>query len=344
MDTRGAPPAGRRCRRFAGYLAAERGLSQTTVATYAAEARAFLAFLDASGRDASAADAEDVSTYLEGRKVADIDPRTLAKAASALPLLLPLPRAGRQERHQPGAAGGIAATSPCVFPRYLESGDIDRAPGRAIPGDGALGLRDRALFELIYSCGLRVTEAVSLTRGARLPARIAPSASWARDRGNGWCPWGSGRNAQLELYLSEARPSLAGRQPSDSLFLGRGGRKLSRKTVWKAFKQHALRAGPRGPKVHTLRHSFATHLLQGGADLRSVQELLGHADIGTTQIYTHVSQEVLKDPRGVSSAGGAEADPETTAIAMEGERAGRQQPAKRTESRGKGSAARESRA
>jgi integrase/recombinase XerD len=106
-------------------------------------------------------------------------------------------------------------------------------------------------------------------------------------------PVGERAKRELEKYLAGSRPHLAGRSPSSVLFLGRGGRMLSRKTVWKIFKRLALQVGLEG-KVHSLRHSFATHLLQGGADLRSVQELLGHADIGTTQIYTHVSQEVLK--------------------------------------------------
>jgi integrase/recombinase XerD len=109
------------------------------------------------------------------------------------------------------------------------------------------------------------------------------------------------------------------------LFLGRGGRKLSRKTVWKTFKRLALAAGLEA-KVHTLRHSFATHLLQGGADLRSVQELLGHADIGTTQIYTHVSQEVLKKtheafhPRGAPDQ--APQDPAKSAEYRDADRGG----------------------
>jgi integrase/recombinase XerD len=105
---------------------------------------------------------------------------------------------------------------------------------------------------------------------------------------------GARAKSELGRYLSEVRPALLdGRRPTSVLFVSRGGRRLSRKTVWKSFKRLALRAGVEG-KVHTLRHSFATHLLSGGADLRSVQELLGHADIATTQIYTHVSQEALK--------------------------------------------------
>jgi integrase/recombinase XerD len=275
---------------FAGYLAAERGLAETTVSTYAAEARAFLAFLGASGREAAAAEPKDVSDYLAGRQVANIDPRTLAKAASAIRSFYRyLVLDGRSDTNP-----ARLVESPHVtmrIPRYLQAGEIDRLLD-AIPVDGALGLRDRALFELIYSCGLRVTEAVSLTvdRVSLREAALRVMGKGSRER---MVPMGERAKRELELYLSESRPSLAGRQASDSLFLGRGGRRLSRKTVWKAFKHHALRAGLEG-KVHTLRHSFATHLLQGGADLRSVQELLGHADIATTQIYTHVSQEVLK--------------------------------------------------
>jgi integrase/recombinase XerD len=279
---------------FAGYLAAERGLAQTTVSTYAAEARAFLAFLGGTDRDVSAASADDVSNYLAGRQVANIDPRTLAKSASAIRSFYRyLVLDGRSP-----ANPARLVESPHVtmrIPRYLKTDEIDRLLA-SVPADGPLGLRDRALFELIYSCGLRVTEAVALTvdRVSLRESALRVMGKGSRER---MVPIGERAKRELETYLSEARPTLAGRQASDALFLGRGGRRLSRKTVWKAFKRHALRAGLEG-KVHTLRHSFATHLLQGGADLRSVQELLGHADIGTTQIYTHVSQEVLKRTHG----------------------------------------------
>ncbi len=121
-------------------------------------------------------------------------------------------------------------------------------------------------------------------------------------------PVGERATAMLQRYLAEARPILArAGRPADALFLGRLGRKLSRKTVWRSFKRLAALAGLDGT-AHTLRHSFATHLLSGGADLRSVQELLGHADIATTQIYTHVSQDALRrvhntlHPRGFPAA------------------------------------------
>jgi integrase/recombinase XerD len=179
--------------------------------------------------------------------------------------------------------------------------DIEKLLGAAA-GDTLLGIRDRALFELIYSCGLRVSEAVGLTveRVSLREAALRVMGKGSRER---IVPLGRRARDELERYLAEVRPVLVGRRHVDALFLGRGGRRLSRKTVWKTFKTLAAKAGivpvpGRGSspsvKVHTLRHSFATHLLQGGADLRSVQELLGHADIATTQIYTHVSQEALK--------------------------------------------------
>lgn len=192
------------------------------------------------------------------------------------------------------------------IPRYLKTEEIERLLDACDPGQ-PLGIRDRAIFELIYSCGLRVSEAVGLT-----VARISLHERAVRVMGKGarerMVPLGERARKDLGEYLSSVRPSLLGRSSVDELFLGRGGKKLSRKTVWKIFKRLAASAGLEA-KVHTLRHSFATHLLQGGADLRSVQELLGHADIGTTQIYTHVSQEVLKrthaefHPRGTSAEG-----------------------------------------
>ena len=276
---------------FAEYLAAERGLSPTTVATYAAEARAFEAFLAMCGRSIEQADAADVEAYMTSRRVRDIDPRTLAKASSAIRsfyrfLVL-------ENRVTTNPAGSMDPQRVTMrIPRYLAAEEIDRLLDACDPVR-PLGIRDRALFELIYSCGLRVSEAVGLTvtRVSLPEAAVRVMGKGSRER---MVPMGKRAKEELEKYLSHSSdPYLPGALPVDTLFLGRGGKKLSRKTVWRIFKRLALSAGLEG-KVHTLRHSFATHLLQNGADLRSVQELLGHADIGTTQIYTHVSQEVLK--------------------------------------------------
>jgi integrase/recombinase XerD len=300
---------------FSVYLAAERRLSETTVATYTSETRAFLSFLKGAGRSVEAVKADDVIAWLVSRQVANIDARTLAKAASAVRAFFRfLVLEGRVESNPARLVD--APRVAMRIPRYLPAEEID-ALLDACDSTQALGIRDRALFELIYSCGLRVTEAVRLTVDrVSLPERVVRVlGKGARER---LVPLGDRAKHELEKYLAESRPHLAGRSSSSVLFLGRGGRMLSRKTVWKIFKRLALRAGLEG-KVHSLRHSFATHLLQGGADLRSVQELLGHADIGTTQIYTHVSQEVLKrtheefHPRGApkeSTGGGGNGKPE----------------------------------
>ncbi len=276
--------------RFGDYLVAERRLSPTTVSTYLTEARAFVAFVHARGKEPAGADPQDVSEYLLSRQVEDIDSRTLAKYASAV-------RAFYRFLVLDGVAPSNPARlvdSPRVamrIPRYLPAEEID-ALLDACDTSQVLGIRDRALFEMIYSCGLRVTEAVRLTVDrVSLPERaVRVLGKGSRER---MVPLGERAVRELERYFADARPVLAGRRPVNALFLSRRGRTLSRKTVWKIFKWLATQAGVEG-KVHTLRHSFATHLLQGGADLRSVQELLGHADIGTTQIYTHVSEEVLK--------------------------------------------------
>jgi integrase/recombinase XerD len=289
---------------FADYLTSERGLSPTTITTYVSESRAFEAFLARGGRSAVKAEVRDVEEYLAERRLNRIDPRTLAKAASAIRSFYGfLVLEGRMEANPARLVD--AQRSSMKIPRYLAAEDIDRLLDSCDPSD-VLGIRDRALFELIYSCGLRVSEAVALTVD-----RISLGEGALRVMGKGsrerMVPLGERAGREIRKYLSEGRPRLCARRPANELFLGRGGKKLSRKTVWKTFKRLAAVSGLEG-KVHTLRHSFATHMLQGGADLRSVQELLGHADIGTTQIYTHVSQEMLKKthaefhPRGGGSA------------------------------------------
>jgi integrase/recombinase XerD len=320
--------------RFADYLAAERGLAPNTVATYAAEARSFLAFFeeersapeeafpgdDISGRPGTpvavpgtpvavpgTASSADVIAYIVKRQLDGIDPRTLAKSVSAIRSFFRFLVLEGETETNPARQVDSPRTAMRI-PRVLDPEEVDRLLAARNPGS-LPDLRDGALFELIYSCGLRVTEAVDLTVD-----RVALGEGMVRVMGKGsrerLVPMGQRAKGELDHYIREVRPALlAGRKQTSVLFVGRGGRKLSRKTVWKSFKRLALRAGVEG-KVHTLRHSFATHLLAGGADLRSVQELLGHADISTTQIYTHVSQEALKrtfeefHPRGARLPGG----------------------------------------
>jgi integrase/recombinase XerD len=289
---------------FSDYLTTERRLSATTVVTYATEVRSFLAFMQDAGVSLAGAGAQEVSNYLIRRRVDNIDPRTLAKSASAIRSFYRfLVLEGHSETNPARLIDPAHVTAR--IPRYLAAEDVDTLLDACDPVS-LLGRRDRALFELIYSCGLRVSEAVGLTVDrVSLPERaVRVMGKGSRER---MVPMGERAYEQVKRYMSDVRPSLVGRTAVNAVFLGRGGKKLSRKTVWKSFKKLAAKAGLDG-KVHTLRHSFATHLLQGGADLRSVQELMGHADISTTQIYTHVSQDVLKKthaafhPRGGSPA------------------------------------------
>lgn len=189
------------------------------------------------------------------------------------------------------------------LPRSLAEEDVD-ALLNAPDVSTALGLRDRAMLELLYACGLRVSELVNLEIGA-----LNMSQGVARVLGKGsrerLVPVGEEAIVWLSRYLREARPQLVADGSSPALFPGRGGAPLTRQAFWHRLKRHALEAGIRKPlSPHTLRHAFATHLLNHGADLRVVQMLLGHSDLSTTQIYTHVARERLKQlharhhPRG----------------------------------------------
>lgn len=184
-----------------------------------------------------------------------------------------------------------------------EGGSTDRAAGpddaQACRSPPPLWLRDRALLELMYACGLRASEVAGLKM-----SDLHPTLGVVRVTGKGsrqrLVPMGQPARNALRQYLERCRPALAARRAADGghgqhVFLSRSGRPLERVAVWQIVTRHARAAGLRRVHPHMLRHSFATHLLAGGADLRVVQELLGHADIATTQIYTHVDRSRLKD-------------------------------------------------
>jgi integrase/recombinase XerD len=197
----------------------------------------------------------------------------------------------------------LAARQPLRVPKSLSEAQVE-ALLAAPDVDTPLGLRDRTMLELMYASGLRVSELVGLKT-----VHVGLSEGALRVTGKGakerLVPFGEEAHAWLRRYLGEARAAILGGQASDALFVtGRGG-PMTRQMFWKLIKQHALRGGVAVPlSPHTLRHAFATHLLNHGADLRAVQMLLGHADISTTTIYTHVARERLRQlharhhPRG----------------------------------------------
>ena len=283
---------------FAAHLTMELRLSRATVSVYTLEARLLLAYWGA--RPLRQFSGQDLIQYLVDRQLEGASRKTTAKSLSALRAFFAFLRREGHIRGNPAEdveTPRVARHIPEVFSRE----EVERLLA-AIDLDTPGGVRDRFLFELIYSCGLRVSEAASMTL-----ERIYKTEKFLRVLGKGGkeriVPIGELALEWLERYLSQARPALARGRRLASLFVNHLGGPLSRKGMWKRFKGYALEAGVAG-KIHTLRHSFATHLLKGGADLRTVQVLLGHADIGTTQIYTHVEESELAEyhrlyhPRG----------------------------------------------
>ena len=177
------------------------------------------------------------------------------------------------------------------LPKVLSLEEVEALLG-SIDTSTDLGKRDDALYELIYSCGLRISEACSL-----LIANVHMEEGLILVRGKGnkerLIPFGGVARKKLELYLNEVRPKLVKERNVAEVFVNYKGNPISRKGVWKRFQELEALSGVNS-KVHTLRHSFATHLLSGGADLRSVQELLGHSDLSTTTVYTHVTDNQLE--------------------------------------------------
>lgn len=275
--------------RYGAWLLSARRRSPLTLDAYLREARLLESWL--AGRDCSVlvATAADLLEYLVYRKTSGLTARTMARIISGLRGFFRFLRveglrgddptelleSPRQEHPLPDVI------KPVDIDHLLSAIDVTR------PG----GLRDRALFELIYSCGLRISEAASLSF-SMLFMRERILRVTGKRRKERIVPFGEEAARWLEAYLAEGRPSFEKSPRNDRIFLNRNGKGISRKGVWKRFSELRTLSGI-GGKVHTLRHSFATHLLAGGADLRTVQELLGHADIATTQIYTHVDSEDL---------------------------------------------------
>lgn len=286
------------------YSSLDRGLSEHTVAAYRRDLSTYTDWLSAHGiSDTGDITAAVVVAFAEERAAAQPPP-----AASSLARL----QSSVRGLHRHLAREGIEPDDPSArmrppkqpkrLPKALTVDQVEKlldaagpAPGADVaPGD-LVGLRDRALLELLYATGARVSEVVQLdvddvshgdvlrVRGKGSKERIVPVGSYAR--------------GALDAYLSRARPDLSLRgRATPRLFLGARGAPLSRQSAWLIIRAAAERARLTAHvSPHTLRHSFATHLLQGGADVRVVQELLGHASVATTQIYTHVSVDALRD-------------------------------------------------
>ncbi|NBR27514.1 MAG: site-specific tyrosine recombinase XerD [Betaproteobacteria bacterium] len=288
---------------FCDALWLEDGLSRNTLDSYRRDLKQFQAWLEKMhGRDLLTATHGDLLGYL-GFKVAG-----KAKATSTSRLLSSLKRfyqhALRQNKIAADPSLNIDAPKlPRGLPKTLTEEDVEKLLASPDVED-PLGLRDRTMLEVLYASGLRVSELVTLKA-----AQVSQDMGVVRIMGKGskerLVPLGEEALSWVKRYLKEARPQILGRRSSDALFVTARAAGMTRQSFWHLLKRHALHAGLRKAiSPHTLRHAFATHLLNHGADLRVVQMLLGHSDISTTQIYTHVARERLKQlhakhhPRG----------------------------------------------
>ncbi|RKX88478.1 MAG: recombinase XerD [Spirochaetes bacterium] len=276
---------------YEDYLFLELRLSPLTRETYIREIDRFFVFLSKLDITPENIMSDGLITYLSLLHEKKMDSVTIAKSLSCLRSFFRFMNyEGYREDNPTEKIEFGRSKSP--LPEVLSPAEIDKFLN-SIKINKPLGLRDRALFELIYSCGLRISEAVNLTMGNLFFDEALIRVNGKRDKDR-MIPFGTQAEKWLKLYLTEVRHTLIkhGIQ-DDHLFLGIRGRGLSRKGVWKRFKEIRDVSGVKA-KVHTLRHSFATHLIHGGADLRVVQELLGHSNITTTQVYTHVQNDDLQ--------------------------------------------------
>jgi integrase/recombinase XerD len=283
---------------YLAYLEFERGLSRNTLEAYRSDLLQYGRFLDERGVSAVDAEALDVSDFLthlatNGGGGKPASPATIHRKAACLrSFYRHLRREGVRESDPTATLS--APRRNRKLPNVLTRGEVDKLLAQP-RGVEPSALRDRALLELMYACGLRASEAIGLE-----VADVDLDEGVLRARGKGSkeriVPVGQEAVKTVRHYLERGRPALVKGRPEAHLFVNFRGGSLTRQGLYKIVRRHAASAGLADRmSPHTLRHTFATHLLAGGCDLRSVQEMLGHADVSTTQLYTHLSSERLKD-------------------------------------------------
>lgn len=278
---------------YLDYLGVERGLAANTLESYGRDLRQFSAYIKSRNASLGELDRLDILTYLDGIKKQGKSTATVSRSLASIRSFFKFLSHEGKISTDPAAE----LDSPKVekkLPSVLSLQDVEALlykPDNTTPG----GIRDRAMFEVLYATGIRVTELVSLTM-----SDVNLEAGFIKCLGKGnkerIVPLGSVAIKALHTYLTTGRTKLVRSREVRSLFVNHHGRQLTRQGFWKLLKKYARESGiDANITPHTLRHSFATHLLENGADLRSVQEMLGHADISTTQIYTHVTKTRLRE-------------------------------------------------
>jgi integrase/recombinase XerD len=290
-------------RTYLDHLAVERGLAANTLTSYRRDLRRYLEFLARTGvEDLDAVTEATVSAFLVRLREGDPDHQPLSATSAGRTVV------AVRGFHRFCVADGLAVQDPAAavrppsparrLPKALPLSDVESILEAAGAAGTSLALRDRALLEVLYGTGARISEAVGLDVDDldRVDGTVLLRGKGGKDR---LVPVGSYALAAVEAYLTRSRPGLAvagTAEPAGALFLNARSGRLSRQSAWTVLVKAAERAGvTRDVSPHTLRHSFATHLLEGGADVRVVQELLGHASVTTTQIYTLVTVDNLRE-------------------------------------------------
>ena len=282
-----APVAG-----FLDYVRVEKGLAPNTVISYRRDLQGFVEYLNQIGKDVAITSREDVRDFLASLYARGLAARSVARhLVSVRSLFQFLIESGNL-----GADPTAEVESPQLgysLPKYLTAEEVEallRQPDPAKPE----GLRDKAMLEVLYATGLRVSELVNL-EGQDFDVNLGIVRCRGKGNKERLVPVGKSALRALALYVEQGRSSFAKGRDLSFLFLNRRGKPLTRMGFWKVLSRYGRAAGIKTPITpHLVRHSFATHLLERGADLRSIQLMLGHSDISTTQVYTHVLKERLK--------------------------------------------------
>lgn len=278
---------------FLNYLSVERGLARNTIISYKKDLNSYVDFLTGLSITAlSKTDKNNVVSFMMRQKENGLSPNSIARALAAIKVFYRFLVRERVLKDDPTSL----IDSPKLWKKIPDALSLNEV--EALLGQPNLrelsGSRDRAILETLYACGLRVSEASGLKKDD-----VNLEIGFLRCIGKGnkerVIPLGSKAVTAIRRYLDAARPKLLKNKESEFLFLNRFGKKISRQAIWKLLKKYARAANIKKPiRPHILRHTFATHLLERGADLRSVQEMLGHSDISTTQVYTHINKDRLK--------------------------------------------------
>lgn len=287
---------------FQEYLSTEKGLSENSIFSYKYDLLKFTTYLEKLQIDILEVQAKDINKFLMEEKNRKVSSKTLAREVVALRQFYKYLKEEKKLNHNPTEKIGTPEVSRAL-PDYLTVAEIDEL-FNSIRTDNIFELRDKCIFELLYSAGLRISEACNLKlsdvdlEGMTLTIQ----GKGGRER---LVPFGEKALNILKEYLAKSRPEILKNRTCDYLFVSKKGSYINRKSVWRLLHTYIRRTSIKKKVTpHTLRHSFATHLIENQADIRAVQELLGHIDISTTQIYTHMANKSLKEvhkkhhPRG----------------------------------------------